>query len=164
MRKLECQGFPKPGRKTGLISNPPSTHALLDFRPPGGLILVICFLFLSSLQMSMIEFIPALGPQMTSTNLSFARNLTSQWVCSTSLLLQLLGQMYLLGVEQATAYAFSKSLQCHWHFDKLAPADRLSTWERSILLAARNSCITLVETGSMWSDTFEIERQAAEVA
>lgn len=90
----------------GLISNPSSTHALLDFRPPGGLILVICFLFLSSLQMSMIEFIPALGPQMTSTNLSFARNLTSQWVCSTSLLLQLLGQMYLLGVEQAIGLCF----------------------------------------------------------
>lgn len=45
--KAGVQGFPNAGRKTGLLFNPSSTHALLDFRPPGGLMLVILFYYYS---------------------------------------------------------------------------------------------------------------------
>lgn len=56
--------------------------------------------------MSMTELILALGPQMTSTDLSFAGNIASQWEHSTLMLLQFLEQRHLLGVEKAVSLCF----------------------------------------------------------
>lgn len=98
----------------------------------------------------MTELILALGPQMTSTDLSFAGNIASQWVHSTLMLLQSLEQRHLLGVEKKlSACAFSKSLKHHWHFDKLALIIRLSNWEQSVLQTERNSCKTLAQICSI---------------
>lgn len=75
--KAGVSRLPEPRKEDRPYLQPIFNPRMPDFRPPGGLIWSF-FLFLSSLQMSMTEFIPVLGPQMTSTNLSFARNLTSQ--------------------------------------------------------------------------------------
>jgi len=98
--KAEAQAFQIPEGRWNLIFRP-STARLTA---PWWFSLVYFLSFF--LQMSLTEFILAFGPQRMYTDLSFAGNIASQWVCHTLVLLQFLKHRQLLGVEKAVGLCF----------------------------------------------------------
>ena len=105
MRKLK-------GQRLSKYQKEDRTYLKLIFRPSTARLTAPWWFYLGYfffpffLQVSMTEFILAFGPQRTSTDLSFAGNIASQWVCCTLILLQFLEHRHLLGVEKAVGLCF----------------------------------------------------------